>query len=51
MHCSKSTISNILKNYKYKPKKKNPVKACVEKVVNKLSVLSQKANVIKNKTK
>ena len=25
----------------------NPVKACVEKVVNKLSVLSQKANVIK----
>lgn len=47
MHCSKSTISNILKNYEYKPKKTNPVKACVEKVVNKLSVLPQKANVIK----
>ena len=47
MHCSKSTISNILKNYEYKPKKTNPVKACVEKIVNKLSVLPQKANVIK----
>lgn len=38
LHCSKTTISKILKNYEYKPKKMNPVKACVEKVVTLLSV-------------
>ena len=38
LHCSKTTISKILKNYEYKPEKINPVKACVEKVVTLLSV-------------